>query len=91
VQRAVKYVLGSPPAAESAPVGQEKGLQRIRDAKAKNAEAVKKQPPSTSKVGADSDKMGGGLNSESVLKMGYDDFSKLSEETLAKMRGDYVA
>jgi hypothetical protein len=91
VQRAVKYVFGDRSKAASGAAPQvDKGLQRIKDTKTRNAEAAKKQPASTSKVGADSDKLGGGVNEASILKMNYDEFSQLSEDALAKMRGDYV-
>lgn len=87
IQRAVKYVLGVPNAGDTS---SDKGLQRVKDTKVRNADAAKRQPASSQRVGVDSDKMGGGLNEQSVLKMNYDDFSKLSDDALAKMRGDYV-
>lgn len=92
IQRAVKYVLGAP-AADDADKGDsfaDKGLQRTTDAKKRNVEAAKKQPASTAKVGADSDKLGGGIDSAAVMKMSQEEFSKLSDDALAKMRGDYV-
>jgi hypothetical protein len=90
VQRAVKYVFGERTKATADAPQEEKGLQRIKDTKSRNVEAAKKQPASTAKVGADSDKLGGGVNEASILKMNYDEFSQLSEDALAKMRGDYV-
>ena len=62
--------------------------KRKRDQVAKNIEADKKQPPSTAKIGADTDKAGGGIDAKSVMKMSHDEFVKLDEDTLAKMRGD---
>lgn len=62
--------------------------QRKKDAVAATADAVKRTPPNTAKVGQDSDKMGGGLNAKDVMKMPQDEFAKLSEEALSKMRGD---
>lgn len=54
----------------------------------KNVDTTKKQPPDTSKVGADHDKAGGGITAKDVMRMSQDDFNKLSEEDLSKMRGD---
>lgn len=91
IQRAVKYVLGAPSTNDDK--GDDivdKGLQRTKDAKNRNVDASKKQPANTAKVGADTDKLGGGVDASSVLKMSQDDFSKLSDDALAKMRGDYV-
>lgn len=57
----------------------------------KTVEAVTKQPPSTSKVGVDSDKHGGGaLDARSVMQMSQKEFASLNEETLAKLRGDTI-
>lgn len=62
--------------------------QRKKDAVSATADAVKRTPPNTAKVGQDSDKMGGGLNAKDVMKMPQEEFAKLSEEALSKMRGD---
>lgn len=99
LQRAVKYVM---PKAETRE--QERALtnearvdaaevekERKKAAAAKTADATGKQPPSTAKVGLDSDKAGGGISAKAVLKMSQDEFSKLDEATLAKMRGDVIA
>ncbi len=60
IGRAVKYVLGSTVKTETeAPAATDKGLQRTKEAKVRNADAAQKQPASTSKVGFDSDKAGG--------------------------------
>lgn len=56
----------------------------------KNLEANKQQPADTRKVGADTDKAGGGITNKDVMKMSQDDFNKLDEETLARMRGDVI-
>jgi hypothetical protein len=66
------------------------GIKRTLDAKNRNAAASRSQPPNAAKVGADSDALGGGLDESSVLKMNQEDFAKLSDEALAKMRGDFV-
>lgn len=54
----------------------------------KNVDAATKQPASTAKVGLDSDKIGGTLSSKEVMKMNQDQFAKLSETDLARIRGD---
>lgn len=61
---------------------------RKKDAVKKTLDAVGKQPPNAAKVGLDSDKAGGSLTSKDVLKLSQDDFSKLSDEMLAQLRGD---
>lgn len=62
--------------------------KRATDARTKAANAAGQQPPNLAKVGMDSDKMGGKLDATKVIKMSQDDFAKLSDETLASMRGD---
>lgn len=58
----------------------------------KNIDTTKKQPADTSKLGADSDKAGGAIvDSKSVLKMSQEDFNKLDDESLSKLRGDVLA
>ena len=100
MQAAVKKLLGADTkrqssALETAPrvsekdVSKEVAAERKKDAVKKTADAISKQPPSTSKVGMDSDKAGGGvLDAKAVMKMSQADFAKLSEADLAKMRGD---
>lgn len=92
IQRAVKYVLGAPSSKgeSTGDVTGERGLQRTQQQKAKNAQAAQRQPASTAQVGLDSDKMGGPVTEKSVMKMSQEDFAKLPEELLAKMRGDFV-
>lgn len=62
--------------------------ERKKAAVATTADAVKRTPPNTANVGQDSDKMGGGLNAKDVMKMPQEEFAKLSEAALSKMRGD---
>lgn len=64
--------------------------ERKKEAVAKTLDATGKQPPSTAKVGMDSDKDGGQIAAKDVLKMSFKDFSKLPEEELARMRGDVI-
>ncbi len=84
--KAVKYVLGAPPAA-----GKELADQRAAEARKKAADANKKQPPNGKDVGLDSDKAGGGKGGDvDVLRLSQDKFAKLDEETKAKLRGDSI-
>jgi hypothetical protein len=61
---------------------------RTLAARNKAADAAAKQPPDITKVGVDSDKMGGKLDAAKVIKMSQDQFAKLDDETLARLRGD---
>ena len=92
--KAVKYVLGAPPAAGKGGDGdksKELADQRAADARKKAAEANKKQPPDGKNVGLDSDKAGGGKGGDvDVLRLSQDKFAKLDEETKAKLRGDTI-
>lgn len=62
--------------------------ERKKEAVAKTAEAVKKQPPSTTKVGLNSTELGGSMTAQDVIKLSQDEFKKLPDDVLAKMRGD---
>jgi len=87
--KAVKYVLGAPPEQKASDAGKVLAEQRAKAAREKAAEADKKQPPSSAKVGLDSDKAGkGGEQGIDVMRLSQDKFSKLDEETKAKLRGD---
>jgi len=101
MQKAVEKLLGTltksqekaidtTPRVSEKDVAREKAAERKKEAVARTAEAVGKQPPSTTKVGMDSDKAGvaGGLSAKDVMKMSQADFAKLSEADLARMRGD---
>ena len=56
----------------------------------KAVDAHKRTPPPTDTVGKNSDSLGGGLNSKDVASSTYDQFSKLTEEDLARVRGDII-
>ncbi len=62
--------------------------ERKKDAVKKTLDAVGKTPPSTTKVGMDSDKAGGSLTAKDVMKLSQEDFKKLPDDVLARMRGD---
>lgn len=92
LDRAVRYVLGTPPKAAGKDAG-DVTKQRAEDARRKAAEANRKQPGSLSKVGIDSDKAGssaGAIAGVDIMKMSQDKFAKIDEDTLAKLRGDDV-
>jgi hypothetical protein len=63
-------------------------MRRKAEATERNLAAAKQQPASTKDVGLDHDKKGGGLDAKTVIKLPYDEFSKLGEDVLAKLRGD---
>ena len=99
MQKAVKLLVGSETtrqeaAIETTPrvaekdVAKEVAAERKKDAVAKTSAAVGKQPPSTTKVGLNSDVLGGSLTAKDVMKLNQADFSKLSEDVLARLRGD---
>lgn len=96
LQKAVKKLLGEPKTAaqENATTvtprvnPDDVAGKRKADAVSKTADAVNRTPPNTAKVGQDSDKLGGGMNAKDVIKLSQDEFAKLSERDLAKMRGD---
>lgn len=63
--------------------------ERKKDAAVRTADALEKTPPSLTKSGLNSDRMGGGaVDAAAVMKMSQKEFASLSEATLAKMRGD---
>lgn len=99
LQKAIKLIM--PPktraqetAAEATPrvsaedAAKAKAEARAAEQRKKNADVAGRQPPATTKVGQDHDKLGGQISAKDVLKMSQDDFMKLDEKTLAAMRGD---
>lgn len=101
IQKAVKMVMGvnttrQERAAETeARVTKEDLAQKVAEertiaARKKAGEAAGKQPASMARVGLDSDKMGGGLTAAAVMKMSQDQFAKLDETALARLRGDEI-
>ena len=61
--------------------------ERKKLAAGKAADAVTRQPPSTSKAGTDNTRTVS-LTPQDVSKMSQDKFAKLDEAELAKLRGD---
>ncbi len=95
--KAVERVMSrrSPPATvgdDSGRKGLDRGPEQDRKkaAVAKNLDAASRQPASTKRVGADSDRHGQTGQLPSVNEMSYEEFSALPEATKAKLRGDYV-
>lgn len=89
LSRAASRVFGTAkPAAAAENKAEEAGVRRKAEATERNLAAAKAQPASTKDVGLDHDKKGGGLDAKSVIKLPYDEFSKLGEDVLAKLRGD---
>lgn len=65
--------------------------KRTEEATKKALDASKRTPPSATKVGIDSDKLGGGqITAEMVMKMDQGKFAKLDEDTIARLRGDTI-
>lgn len=85
LQRAVHYALGTKPAAPPPATN-----QRAVDARRKAAEANGKQPPSSSGIGTDSNKLGGKGGDIDVMRLGQQAFATLDDETKARMRGDVL-
>ena len=95
LQKAVKKELGAKTAAQTKAVTvkpnvdpKQVAAERKKDAATKTADAVESTPASTTKVGVDSDKIGGALSAKAVMTMNQKDFAKLSDEALARLRGD---
>lgn len=95
LQKAVKKLMGSPEtkaqeaATTVAPRVSEKDIaaERKKQAAAKTADAVKSQPPATTKSGEDNNRAVS-LTAGDVMKMSQAEFAKLDEAQLKKLRGD---
>ncbi len=95
LQDAVSFVLGDPDtkqqerAIDITPRVKKEDIaaERKRQAVGKTLDATRRTPPSTSRVGMDSDKAGA-ITAKDIMKMSQDDFAKLPEDVLSRMRGD---
>ena len=87
LEKAAKRIFGEVDK-KSAEAVEDAGLRRKAEAVQRNVAASQKQPPSTKDVGLDHDKKGGGMDAKTVMKLGYNEFNKLSEDVLSKLRGD---
>lgn len=100
LQEAVKDLLGAPETKKQENAVETKArVTEAEAAKAKREEAARKkaadassqQPARLDKAGLDADKLGGkGLSGVDVMKLSFEDFSKLDETAKARMRGDVV-
>lgn len=88
--KAQEKALDTTPRVTEKDVAKEKAAERKREAVKKTTDAVTKQPPSTTRVGMDSDKAGGALTATDIKNMSQSDFAKLTDEQLAQMRGDVL-
>lgn len=95
LQKAVKRLMGTESreqktATEVTPrvKAEDVAKARKKEAVGKAVDATKRQPPTSREVGLNSDVLGGGLNAKDVMRMGHDDFVKLPEDALSKLRGD---
>ena len=68
----------------------ESGLRRTQQQIDKNIKTSAQQPPLTNEVGADHDKTGGALDSNAVSTMSWEEFIKVPEAELSKIRGDFI-
>ena len=68
----------------------ESGMRRKQQQIDKNVKANDAQPPATGEVGADHDKTGGALDADTVSKLSWEEFVKVPDDELAKMRGDFI-
>ena len=66
------------------------GLRRTQQQIDKNIQTAAKQPPSLDSVGKDHDKTGGALDADMLSSMSFDEFIKVPDSELAKMRGDFI-
>ena len=69
-------------------VAKAKAEERAAAQRGKNAKVAASQPPIAKGVGSDHDALGGAVTAAAVMKMKHDDFVKLSEADLARLRGD---
>jgi len=88
LRRAAGRVFGTTKAAVKEDKTAEEGVRRKTEATERNLDAAKKQPASTKEVGLDHDKKGGGLDQKTVMSMKYDEFVKIGDEVLSRLRGD---
>lgn len=90
--KAIKYVMGNPPAKgdDKDDATKKAADARAAEARRKAAEANRQQPPNGKNVGLDSDKAGGGKGDVDIMRLSQDKFAKLDEETLSKLRGDEI-
>ena len=97
LQRAVQRVMGADTAAQKRAVTAtprvnegDVASRRRGDAVKRNLDAARRTPPATHRVGAGNDAAGGALTAKAVMQMSEEEFAKLSEKDLARLRGDIL-
>ena len=97
LQKAVRKELGAKTAAQTQATTvtprvdpKDVAAARKKEAADKAIDAVEATPPSTSKLGIDGDKIGGGLSAKAVMGMSQKEFAGITDEALARMRGDVL-
>lgn len=100
LQKAVNIILGAAtgkqktatevkPKVDEAAAAAAAKKEGVKEAATKTAiDAVNKQPPATGKIGVEHDKAGGVLDAKKVMSMNQEEFAKIDERELARMRGD---
>lgn len=89
--KAVQYVVKSiAPVTEVVKQGIGANDDRDKEALAKKLAAAKAQAPVMGDTGLASDKAGGGVDGSAVMSMTQEEFAKLPEREMAKLRGDDI-
>lgn len=97
LQRAVARVMGAETSAQkrattATPRVDENNVasRRRGEAVRRNLDAARRTPPATHRISANNDAAGGALTAKAVMNMSEDDFEKLSDKDLARLRGDVL-
>lgn len=97
LQRAVARVMGAETTAQkrattTTPRVDENDVasRRRGEAVRRNLDAARRTPPATHRISANNDAAGGALTAKAVMGMSEDDFEKLSDKDLARLRGDVL-
>ena len=97
LQRAVARVMGAETTAQKRAttatprVDEDDVASRRRgEAVRRNLDAARRTPPATHRISANNDAAGGALTAKAVMNMSEDDFEKLSDKDLARLRGDVL-
>ena len=97
LQRAVARVMGAETTAQkrattATPRVNENDVasRRRGEAVRRNLDAARRTPPATHRISANNDAAGGALTAKAVMSMSEDDFEKLSDKDLARLRGDVL-
>lgn len=94
LQRAVQRLLGVDDGAQrratsvTPRVDESAAAKRRSEAVKRNIDASKRTPPATHRAGSGNDTAGGALTAETVKNMSEEEFAKLTEKDLSKLRGD---